>query len=159
MDFIRPQLMAPMGGGGTRSDYHFIQISQVGFPIGHKHLCESHNLELRMIMTSYFFQPVVYEHGFPAGPRPSNPPPVPPRVPLTPRPSGATTASFYRSSISLPSEAPRLTPCCVCTRFEVQIWKCVQCDDSFCDDCWRTQRPHLVSHIEYQSSCQSVRDE
>ncbi|KAK0721616.1 hypothetical protein B0T26DRAFT_800576 [Lasiosphaeria miniovina] len=38
------------------------------------------------------------------------------------------------------------TPCCDCG-CAVKAWKCVQCDDSFCDDCWPKQRPHRPGKV------------
>lgn len=35
--------------------------------------------------------------------------------------------------------------CCVCDK-AYKAWKCVQCDDFFCDYCWDKERPHLASN-------------
>lgn len=62
--------------------------------------------------------------------------PPPPDKPLSLRTKSEPV--LQQPQINVPGQ------CCDCTR-SVKVWKCVQCDDSFCDDCWVKQRPHLVS--------------
>lgn len=45
---------------------------------------------------------------------------------------------------SKPSASSAQTFCCECERTDLKTWKCLQCDDSFCDTCWAKQRPHRV---------------
>ena len=52
------------------------------------------------------------------------------------------TPSFSRHH-SLP---PML--CCVCNG-PSKAWKCVQCDDFFCGECWPKERPHRVSNEKF----------
>ena len=52
------------------------------------------------------------------------------------------TPSFSRQH-SLP---PML--CCVCNG-PSKAWKCVQCDDFFCGECWPKERPHRVSSKKF----------
>lgn len=71
-------------------------------------------------------------------------PPVPPKPSHFKRPS-ATSSPVLPSKPQLPqpqSQAPTL--CCVCNGTN-KAWKCVQCDDFFCDGCWPLERPHRVS--------------
>ncbi|EKJ74391.1 hypothetical protein FPSE_05462 [Fusarium pseudograminearum CS3096] len=37
-------------------------------------------------------------------------------------------------------------PCCVCNG-PYKAWKCVQCDDFFCNDCWPKERPHRPGKV------------
>ncbi|VTO87220.1 unnamed protein product [Fusarium graminearum] len=37
-------------------------------------------------------------------------------------------------------------PCCVCNG-PCKAWKCVQCDDFFCNDCWPKERPHRPGKV------------
>lgn len=73
-------------------------------------------------------------------------PPVPPKPSHFKRPSAP--------SLLVPPPKPQLaqpqsqvpTLCCVCNCSK-KAWKCVQCDDFFCDACWPLERPHRVSTI------------
>ncbi|RGP77832.1 hypothetical protein FLONG3_4008 [Fusarium longipes] len=78
-----------------------------------------------------------------------------PRVPPKP-------AQFYQRSEPHPTvikvqnandrpSLPRQTsfppmPCCVCNG-PYKAWKCVQCDDFFCNDCWPKERPHRPGKV------------
>lgn len=64
------------------------------------------------------------------------------RPPVPPKPMMIATGSV-RPSAPPPPQHRGQVRCCVCNR-HVKAWKCVQCDDSFCAECWPTQRPHHV---------------
>lgn len=71
-------------------------------------------------------------------------PPVPPKPSHFKRPS-APSSPVPPPKPQLPqpqSQVPTL--CCVCNGSN-KAWKCVQCDDFFCDGCWPRERPHRVS--------------
>lgn len=65
--------------------------------------------------------------------------PRPPLKPLSLQANGFTPLKTQQHQSLI------LGKCCVCDR-SVKVWKCVQCDDSFCDQCWAQQRPHFVSY-------------
>ena len=74
-------------------------------------------------------------------------PALPPKPTHLRQPSAADFNPNPPASYLLPQQGP--FPCCMCTRI-IKTWKCVQCDDSFCDYCWPKQRPHLVCRFHYR---------
>ncbi|KAL7784152.1 hypothetical protein V8C37DRAFT_420748 [Trichoderma ceciliae] len=80
------------------------------------------------------------EFGVGRGPRPP-PPRKPPHLRVNDEESVNIPPLVQQSSQAQPS-----TPCCICNVY-VKVWKCLQCDDSFCDKCWEQQRPHKPGKI------------
>ncbi|CEI60194.1 hypothetical protein FVEN_g6376 [Fusarium venenatum] len=61
--------------------------------------------------------------------------------------TSANVIKPHSSELPLPRQTPSvLNPCCVCGG-PSKAWKCVQCDDFFCDECWPKERPHRPGKV------------
>ncbi|KAL6861937.1 hypothetical protein J3F83DRAFT_746226 [Trichoderma novae-zelandiae] len=67
-------------------------------------------------------------------------PPRPQKPPRPERPPRPAKPDHLRPT--------KQTPCCICACPE-KVWKCLQCDDSFCDKCWSEARPHQPGKVGY----------